>query len=119
MTMRITQPGIYLDMSAVDYFADPCPSPSLTQSVAKRLIDRSPLHAWTIHPRLNPAFEADDPTKYDIGNIAHRLLLGRGKELPSSRPTTGAPRPPRKPARPQRRSASAASYRATMPSRRK
>jgi hypothetical protein len=74
-------PGIYLDMTAADYHADCCPAPSLSQSIAKVLLDRSPKHAWTRHPRLNPHYRADDDTKYDIGNIAHRILLGRGKDL--------------------------------------
>lgn len=78
---RIKSPGIYLDMPSADYFQDPAPSPSLTQSLAKVLIDRSPWHAWSQHPRLNPAFEPDDATRFDIGNVAHKLLLGRGKEL--------------------------------------
>ncbi len=75
------RPGIHLDIAAADYFADPCPSPSFTQSIGKLLIDRSPAHARLAHPRLNPDFDPDDATKYDIGNIAHRLLIGRGKEL--------------------------------------
>lgn len=81
MTDKIMAPGIVADMSAADYHADPCPAPSLSQSLAKRILNRSPLHAWMAHPRLNPNYEPDDPTKYDIGNIAHRLLINRGKEL--------------------------------------
>lgn len=79
--MKITQPGIYRGVSDADYRADPCPSPSLTQSTVKTLIEGSPLHAWTDSPRLNPQFEYDDDTKFDLGNIAHRLILGRGKEI--------------------------------------
>lgn len=75
------EPGIYDGLSTRDYFSDPCVAPSLTQSIAKILIDRSPLHAWTAHPRLNPDYQADDDTKYDVGNIAHTLLIGRGKEI--------------------------------------
>jgi hypothetical protein len=75
------KPGIYTDMTAADYHADPCPNPSLTQSVAKVLLQRSPLHAWHAHPRLNPDYQHDDATKFDIGNIAHKMLLGRGKEI--------------------------------------
>jgi hypothetical protein len=78
---RITEPGIYPNMPAADYFADPCPQPSLTQSVAKLLIDRSPAHAWWHHPRLNPAFERNEDSKFSIGNVAHALLLGRGKDF--------------------------------------
>lgn len=79
--LRITTPGFYPAMSADDYHADPCPEPSLTQSIAKVLISKSPLHAWTAHPRLNPAFVRDEPTKFDVANVAHRLLLGRGGEI--------------------------------------
>jgi hypothetical protein len=77
----ITAPGIYTDISANDYHADPCPAPSLTQSVAKILLAQSPLHAWHAHPRLNPDYRHDDDTKFDVGNIAHKMLLGRGKEI--------------------------------------
>jgi PDDEXK-like domain of unknown function (DUF3799) len=79
--MKIEHPGIYTDMSSADYFADPCPQPSLTQSVAKILLDQSPLHAWHAHPRLNPDWRPDDDTKFDVGNIAHKLMIGRGKEI--------------------------------------
>lgn len=73
--------GIHYDVPPADYFADPAPEPSLTQSIAKVLIDRSPLHAWYAHPRLNPDFRPDDQTKFDIGNIAHSLMVGRGKSI--------------------------------------
>jgi hypothetical protein len=79
--MKITEPGIYEDIASADYFADPCPMPSLTQSIAKILLDQSPLHAWHAHPRLNPDWQPDDPTKFDVGNVAHKLLIGRGKEI--------------------------------------
>lgn len=79
--MKIEKPGIYRNISDADYRADPCPSPSLTQSLCKILIERSAQHAWTECPRLNPHYEANDDTKFDIGNVAHRLILGRGKEI--------------------------------------
>lgn len=79
----IERPGIYLDMPTSEYFADCCPAPSLTQSVAKLLLDRSPLHAYGAHPRLGG--EVDRPEDYvsaqAIGNAAHKLFLGRGKEI--------------------------------------
>lgn len=79
--MKIDRPGIYRGISEADYRADPCPSPSLTQSLCKILIERSPKHAWTQNPRLNPHFEPDDDAKFDVGNAAHRLVLGRGKDF--------------------------------------
>lgn len=79
--MKITEPGFYPDMTEADYRADCCPVPSLTQSIAKILLDRSPLHAWHAHPRLNPDFRPDDDTKFDVGNIAHKLMIRRGKDI--------------------------------------
>jgi len=81
----ITRPGIYPDMSCEDYFADPCPAPSLTQSLAKLLIARSPLHAKCAHPRLRDTVVEVEPESYEkakaIGNAVHRLMIGRGKDL--------------------------------------
>lgn len=82
--MKIDRPGIFKDFPIADYFADPAPEPSFTQSLAKILLDRSPLHAFQAHPRLYvPMVEEDEG--YDkakaIGNAAHALMLGRGKAL--------------------------------------
>jgi hypothetical protein len=70
----IDAPGLYT-MSAEEYHADPCPTPSLSSSIAKILISRSPLHAWTEHARLNPAFVPEEKATYDRGSAAHALLL--------------------------------------------
>lgn len=83
----IREPGIYLDVSSIDYFADCCPAPSLTQSVAKVLIDQSPAHARLEHPRLRPPLASEDEPaeKYDsakaIGDAAHAMMIGRGKSI--------------------------------------
>lgn len=79
--MKIDKPGIFYDVSEEDYRNDPCPSPSLTQSLIKILIERSPQHAWFACPSLNPDHEPDSDTKFDLGNIVHRLVLGRGKDI--------------------------------------
>lgn len=83
---KITESGIFTDVPEADYYADPCPQPSLTQSIAKVLIEHSALHARAEHPRFADADEAnDDAEKYvaaqAIGNAAHKALLGRGKEI--------------------------------------
>jgi len=49
--------------------------PTLSATIAKLIVSRSPLHAWTAHPRLNPAYVRDDDPKFDLGNIAHAVLL--------------------------------------------
>ncbi len=77
----ILKSGIHLDVPSADYFADPCEQPSLTQSIASVLLSQSPRHAALRHPRLNPAWEPYEDTKFNIGNAAHKLLIGRGKEL--------------------------------------
>jgi hypothetical protein len=76
--VNVLKPGVHLDVSETDYHADPAPAPSLSSSIARTLLDRSPLHAWTQHPRLNPAHEPQDRKTFDIGRAAHRCVLGRG-----------------------------------------
>ncbi len=71
---RISEPGIY-DILAAEYHADPCPQPSLSASIAKILVDRTPAHAWIAHPRLNPAFESDEDRGFDLGSAAHAIVL--------------------------------------------
>ncbi len=70
----ITGPGVY-DIPAAAYHADPAPEPSLSASIAKVLIGRTPRHAWMKHPRLNPGFVNEHKTEFDIGTAAHALLL--------------------------------------------
>jgi PDDEXK-like uncharacterized protein DUF3799 len=75
------KPGVYRGVSEEHYRADPCPIPSLTQSLAKLIIERAPKLAWTECASLNPKFESNDDPKFDVGNAAHRLILGRGKDF--------------------------------------
>jgi hypothetical protein len=49
--------------------------PTLSSSIANLLINRSPLHAWTAHPRLNPNYVPYDDSKFDVGTVAHAMLL--------------------------------------------
>lgn len=70
----INAPGIH-EITAEAYHADPCPEPSLSASVARVLLQRSPLHAWHAHPRLNPRYAPDDSSRFDLGSAAHAMLL--------------------------------------------
>lgn len=84
--MKIFSPGIFTNFPEAAYFADPAPQPSLTQSIAKVLIDQSALHARAEHPRFDEPDEVEEETeKYvkaqAIGNAAHAHLIGRGKTL--------------------------------------
>lgn len=78
----IAEPGFYPALDADRYFDDPCPEPSLTQSIIKVLNAKSPRHAAFDHPRLNPYGRRDDPSKAQfLGSAVHRLALGRGREV--------------------------------------
>lgn len=68
-----------LTCSESEYFADPCSVPSLNQSTAHVLLTKSPLHAYTQHPRLgNKPGETTVP-KIE-GTVIHALLLGKGAD---------------------------------------
>lgn len=76
--MQMTGPGIHRDICAAEYHADPCESPSLSSSVAGLLVDQTPKHAWTAHPRLNPDFKRAASPAMNLGSVAHEMLLGKG-----------------------------------------
>lgn len=81
MSARITKPGIY-SLSPEAYHADPVITPSLSSSIARLLLTRSPLHAAHRHPRINAMQEPKCPTDaMEYGAIVHRLFLGAGAEI--------------------------------------
>jgi hypothetical protein len=78
------QPGSTLqsDVSAQAYHADPAPKPSLSASIARVLVKRSPRHAWHKQPRLNVDLKPKPPTQeMEDGTALHRLVLGAGSPL--------------------------------------
>jgi hypothetical protein len=64
-----------LPLTSAEYHADPAVRPSLSNSIAKILIEQSPAHAWLAHPRLNPNYVAEEESRFDIGTAAHMMLL--------------------------------------------
>lgn len=78
--VQIDGPGIY-QMAPEDYHADPCPEPALSSGLAKLMINRSPHHAWTASPRLNPNAKQENKKHFDVGSAAHRELLGKGENF--------------------------------------
>lgn len=83
--MLITEPGLYPDIPEAEYHADPvAPGPSLSSSICKLIVGRSPRHAWYEHPRLNTAKagEVEKPSRQmNIGTAAHKLILGKGRDI--------------------------------------
>lgn len=69
-------PGFH-QISMEKYLADPCVVPSLNATVANVLIRESARKAWHCHPRLNPDYRPDHDDKFDIGTVAHAMLLER------------------------------------------
>jgi hypothetical protein len=66
---------IHDGMPAEVYHADPCSEPSLSSSIAKILVEQSPLHAWHAHPRLNKNHVSKESEDFDRGSATHSLLL--------------------------------------------
>ena len=71
-------PGHYADIDAAAYHKDPAAEPSLSSSLAKTIMERTLLHAWAAHPRLNKDFAEKHDDKFDLGSVAHELILGKG-----------------------------------------
>lgn len=71
-------PGLHADVPHEVYHADPCPVPSLSSSIAKRLIADSPMHAWHAHPRLGNGEREDSTTAQDSGTLIDRLIFDSG-----------------------------------------
>lgn len=72
----IDKPGIFEGIPSPAYHADPCPEPSLSRSIAHIITERSPLHAWTAHPRLNPNYAEAAEDKFDLGSAFHDYVVG-------------------------------------------
>ena len=72
-------PGVYADIPDAMYHADDLGDrPSLSSTLARLILNRSPRHAWAAHPKLNPLHESKDSATFDIGRAIHRAILGRG-----------------------------------------
>ena len=78
---RTDEPGFYR-MSAEQYHADPCATPSLSSSIAKVLLGKTPRHAFVTHPRLAPQEKRDEPNAgMRLGTAIHKLAIGAGGRL--------------------------------------
>lgn len=72
--------GLHYDVTPERYHDDPCERPSLSSSIAKELVLRSPRHAFLIHPTLGGA--KSDPTKpMEWGTLMHLLVLKVGRPV--------------------------------------
>lgn len=67
--------GVFRDMDAETYHADPCPAPSLSASIAFTIRDECAAKARHKHPRLNQNFEPEEKAHFDIGKAGHFMML--------------------------------------------
>lgn len=54
--------------------------PSLSSTLARRIIHASPIHAWTESSRLNPDYVPVEKDTFDVGRAAHRAVLSVGAD---------------------------------------
>lgn len=65
-----------VDIDQATYHADQiADGPTLSASTIHTLLSLSPAHARANHPRLNPDHNRTEDSKFDVGNVAHALLL--------------------------------------------
>lgn len=73
--MIITEPGIY-EVAADIYHSDPCEVPSLSCSIARMLVRKTPAHAWQAHARFGSVGIV--PTAVmDDGSAIHAMMSGQ------------------------------------------
>jgi hypothetical protein len=77
-----TEPGFYPDITPVEYFAEICPDPALTNSGIKTLLTKTPADFAHAHPAITPdAPEAASTAAKRLGDIGHQLALGKGRGI--------------------------------------
>lgn len=70
-----------LTCSEDDYYADAGSDvPRLSQSIANVIVQQSPRHAWTAHPRLG-GVRSKSTRAMDDGSVISALLLGKGADI--------------------------------------
>ena len=78
MTRTTLPPGIHYGVPAHVYHADPSATPSLSSSLARQLLRKSPAHAFASSPRLDPGFVPEFKDSFDVGTAAHTAVLSAG-----------------------------------------
>lgn len=71
------KPPCFIDnMPESVYHDDPCPGPSLSSSIATKIVQDSPLHGWLAHPKFGN-YQKPPTADMEYGTLMHALLLGR------------------------------------------
>ena len=79
--MKFRCPTVLEECDDVTYYGDKFfEGPTLSYSIAKILLNKSPYHAWLHHPRLG-GVSRESSEEMDRGTIIHNLVLGGGPDL--------------------------------------
>lgn len=81
--MIITEPGIYTDVSARAYHADPVEGGSVTRTELVELIDATPMHARYLRENRRESTRA-----MEVGTISHAILTGHLDDIEVIRHST-------------------------------
>ena len=68
-------------MDFPSYLKDPAPSPSLTSSLVRDLLQTAPRKVWENCSRLNPDYKEKKKDIFDLGSAAHAQFIGEGAEI--------------------------------------
>lgn len=66
-------PGLHYGIPAKAYHADPCPMPSLSSGIARKILSESPAHAYLAHPKLGGAGNTTTEAM-GLGSLVHSLM---------------------------------------------
>lgn len=81
MKALIKAAGFYPQITCEQYFAEPCPAPALTNSGIRTLLASCPAKFAYEHPAIGqPEEQRASSAAQRLGNIVHRLALGKGSE---------------------------------------
>jgi len=80
MSAGIATPGLYYDVPAAVYHADPCPAPSLSSGVLRTILNQSIEHAALEHSRIGGSKRETTPAM-NLGSVVHSLLAGESSDL--------------------------------------
>lgn len=70
----VSEPGVYAELPAEVYHSQLTPTPSLSSSMARTLLDECPAMLWH-GSYLNPEHEREEKAHFDIGQAVHLLYL--------------------------------------------
>ncbi|MEY5061646.1 MAG: hypothetical protein RIS45_1567 [Planctomycetota bacterium] len=77
----VDAPGFYMVPHTTYHGPDFTPTPAISQSLVKTILEKSPAHAWHESPALNPEAERRASRPLDLGTAVHSLVLGRGADI--------------------------------------